>query len=919
MDSMSLRNLNTRPWPAVFFILGLALFLISGLLILLRFDENCPFMQLATQLAGSNERLGSLLGEGRCIPDLGRARWGLLIDLGFVAGYCAFITGILLQCWWRYEAPPLKRFAPVVFALPFVVAGLDLTETVVTLISLREVDGRYAYVYDWLPMFIATVSWAKWLLVVPTVVTVVMAIAVGFSRRKEKLSPNPLDLEKRTYSERNDAPAVGVCCSGGGIRSTAFSLGALAVLEEKGVLTGARWLTAVSGGAFAATAWTLERVKTRGRAPSDAARAVIRRLKEPPDWGTSPYKRHRYLRNGPGGLLRPALKAVGCVVMSLVLLGLIAFVIAWPLGWVLGTRFVRPELRAADLPQNLAAVQELWQPGVWMILFGVVLVGATAWFEKLANWWRIAVTVMLGGLVLEIYLVGLPWGIVETASWWEGSGAAKAAVAGSTALASVLAGVARIASRPLTGLIAPRLPELGGLILAAVALLWACSVASAAAVGQLNVWWCGIACLVLAVMYYVFDPNSPSLHNLYRQRLQRTFDPIRESADKRRRWDQRRSWDRRRKWTDAEVGDMRPELILCCAQQRTGLASGGLRAESFTISPVTVRLGEIAIPTKDYFEALDTVKSGWLRKQGFAVDADVSAWTATSGAAFASAMGRLSKGSTNALLAATGVDLGIWLPNPRIVSHNLAVKEGQQEGQQIKFPRPRLAYLMKEILGWYHDSDRYVFLADGGHWDNLGLVELLRRQCTDIYCIDGSGDKTGSFATLRQSIDLALLTLDRIVKEINLGSLDVLRPGSGDVPEDLATTIRFEYCNGTKARIHYAKLQVTGRMGIDLRRFAQGDPNFPNYSTGNQLLTDAQFERLVELGEYAGGRLVEVERASRRSDGASDASGRRSVTVPANGRPPAPGRPLTSSAPSALRRARQTGTPRPVHRIRHRH
>src|SRR5262249_51268173 len=51
--------------------------------------------------------------------------------------------------------------------------------------------------------------------------------------------------------------AIGVCCSGGGVRSAAFNLGALQVLQSAGVLKRARYLAAVSGGSYIAAAFSM--------------------------------------------------------------------------------------------------------------------------------------------------------------------------------------------------------------------------------------------------------------------------------------------------------------------------------------------------------------------------------------------------------------------------------------------------------------------------------------------------------------------------------------------------------------------------------------------------------------------------------------------------------------------------------------
>ena len=50
---------------------------------------------------------------------------------------------------------------------------------------------------------------------------------------------------------------VGICCSGGGIRSAAFNLGALQALQEERVLGSAEYVAAVSGGNYIASALTI--------------------------------------------------------------------------------------------------------------------------------------------------------------------------------------------------------------------------------------------------------------------------------------------------------------------------------------------------------------------------------------------------------------------------------------------------------------------------------------------------------------------------------------------------------------------------------------------------------------------------------------------------------------------------------------
>ena len=56
---------------------------------------------------------------------------------------------------------------------------------------------------------------------------------------------------------RGPASGIGICCSGGGIRSAAFNLGALQSLDEADVLRRADHLSAVSGGSYIASAYAI--------------------------------------------------------------------------------------------------------------------------------------------------------------------------------------------------------------------------------------------------------------------------------------------------------------------------------------------------------------------------------------------------------------------------------------------------------------------------------------------------------------------------------------------------------------------------------------------------------------------------------------------------------------------------------------
>jgi hypothetical protein len=119
------------------------------------------------------------------------------------------------------------------------------------------------------------------------------------------------------------------------------------------------------------------------------------------------------------------------------------------------------------------------------------------------------------------------------------------------------------------------------------------------------------------------------------------------------------------------------------------------------------------------------------------------------GAAFGSAMGRQSMGTLNSVFAITNARLGVWLPNPRDVE-----SEDFPPGRFWQSRRD-LRYWIHEIFGRYSPRGRFVLVSDGGHYENLGLVELFRRRCMNIVCVDASGDASGALTTVAQAIRLA--------------------------------------------------------------------------------------------------------------------------------------------------------------------
>src|SRR5262249_48224812 len=134
-------------------------------------------------------------------------------------------------------------------------------------------------------------------------------------------------------------------------------------------------------------------------------------------------------------------------------------------------------------------------------------------------------------------------------------------------------------------------------------------------------------------------------------------------------------------------------------------------------------------------------------------------------------MGYNSSPTITFLMTMFNVRLGWWLGNP-----------GTKGEETFTYDAPRWAIkpLIDEALGLTTDNSRYVYLSDGGHFENLGLYEAVRRRCRFIVAVDAGCDGGFSFADLGNAmrkihIDLGVkirfVKLERFKKRTRDGSI----------------------------------------------------------------------------------------------------------------------------------------------------
>jgi len=218
-----------------------------------------------------------------------------------------------------------------------------------------------------------------------------------------------------------------------------------------------------------------------------------------------------------------------------------------------------------------------------------------------------------------------------------------------------------------------------------------------------------------------------------------------------------------------------------------------------------------------------------------------------SSAAVSPAMGRFRIGPVSMLLAFFNVRLGMWIPNPRY-AEQLAAKG-------VTLPRPGLGYLLKEFVGFHDPSDLYLYVTDGGHWENTGLVELLRnRLYNEVVCVDADSGPGNTARSISKAIDLAQLECGATVA-INL---DCLRSDPAPTPGrdyshrsvNLGIVRRRVGDRDHLTVLWYTKPALTQDMPPQLLAYREVDPTFPRVSTVDQFFHVAQFAAYRDLGRY---------------------------------------------------------------------
>jgi len=255
------------------------------------------------------------------------------------------------------------------------------------------------------------------------------------------------------------------------------------------------------------------------------------------------------------------------------------------------------------------------------------------------------------------------------------------------------------------------------------------------------------------------------------------------------------------------------------------------KAEAFSVSPL--HCGSFFV--------------GYRRSRDYGGDDGISLGTAVaiSGAAVSSNMGyHSSSAAITFVLTFFNARLGWWLGNPGPAG---------DEYYDKAHPKQAIYPLLAEAFGLTDDKNSYVLLSDGGHFENLGIYEMVMRRTHFIVLADSGADPKVTFEDLGNAV--RKIRIDMGI-EIEFDQIRIFRKNDPSNPNGLYCAIgrihynRVDGADAPDGVLVYIKPAYYGTEPRDVFNYGQSNEEFPHESTADQFFDEPQFESHRMLGAY---------------------------------------------------------------------
>jgi Patatin-like phospholipase len=712
---------------------------------------------------------------------------------------------------------------------------------------------------------------------------------------------------------------VGLALSGGGIRSASFCLGALQALDKADVVKNIDYLSTVSGGGYIGTSLSAAMTHSRGEFPFRSS------LAQDEPFSVQHIRNHsNYLfpRGSINVFYNIAIYLRGLLANGLLILPWLLFAAAITIFFKPNSESLHVSIRGT-LPEAFSA-DHFGATEIALCVFVVLLLvwglwrslQISGWAAEIGSPWTSVCAVILMVLLVIAFCELQPLvldGVFTSAN--KQGGISATFVDSLKGLAAVLApfsAVVAFFSRQIGRLLKAGHEQPGFQALLARAasraavyvagaaipfLLWIAYLYLAfAGIKDLNpdyvnwsgsyyhapqwlrdvsqhwfgyktpvAWFYLVAGFVLFLLSLLLSANANSLHRLYRDRLSKAFlfDPTTiEGRLSRSPSSVRISAsvnipvaDELMKYQNFELASIdRFKLSkISCTDTPYHLINSALNIQG---SKYANRRGRNA----DFFifspKFIGSSATKYVRTEKFAEEVDeldLATAMAVSGAAASSNMGASSIKALTPTLAILNVRLGYWMANPG---------QPAQSGKLLSMFDQ--LYFLQELFGRMRENSATIYLTDGGHIENLGIYELLRRRCRLIIAIDAEADPEMSFGSLVALQRYARIDLGILIylpwAEIRDGTRKAAEEiaKSGGVPPHAAP--HGPHCavgeitypgKDQKGILLYVKSSITGDENDYIVDYKRRFPAYPHETTADQLFSEEQFEAYRALGFHA--------------------------------------------------------------------
>ncbi len=398
--------------------------------------------------------------------------------------------------------------------------------------------------------------------------------------------------------------------------------------------------------------------------------------------------------------------------------------------------------------------------------------------------------------------------------------------------------------------------------------------------GQVGIYasivFAALSVLSMVLFWPILNVNSNSLHQLYRDRLGRAFLFRRATPEE---FPRNNSLFRRKHDIGEQlVGADNVRFSQIAARKSPyHLINTALNVPGSNFANRRGRNADFFVFSRLFIgsEATGYVDTGTAEE--ITDGLNIGTAMAISGAAAAPNMGIALMRPLSATIAVLNVRLGRWLRHPA----DIARIKTRSRPLLWWFGKPGPGHLLLEAFfksgttvsdGAIAAGKRagFVFLTDGGHIENLGVYELLRRRCRIIVAVDGEADPDMTSSSLVQlqrfaRIDLGtIITMDwQPIADGTIATSGAIKNKKRDPkpgPHVALGHIDYPPAAGLDERemgvLIYIKASLSGDENDYVTAYKAGHPTFPHETTMEQLFSEEQFECYRALGEHIGRRMI---------------------------------------------------------------